>query len=91
MAVYVDNLNPCIPNKNWPYKKSCHLIADDEKELHAFAECIGLKRSWYQKNSTSSHYDLNASKRVQAVKKGARQLSNKQMAKKIRESRNRKG
>jgi len=87
MAVYVDNLVPCTPSKNWQYKKSCHLIADTDKELHAFAECIGLKRSWFQKNSSIDHYDLNASKRIQALRNGARQLNNKHMAKKIREAR----
>jgi hypothetical protein len=87
MAVYIDNLVMAVPNKNWPYKKSCHLIADTEKELHAFAECIGLKRSWFQENSSIDHYDLTASKRVQAVKNGARQLSMKQFVKKMREAR----
>ena len=87
MAVYVDNLIPCIPNKKQPYKKACHLIADTEEELHAFAKSIGLKRSWYQENSSIDRYDLNASKRVQAVRGGARQLSNKQFVEKMREAR----
>ena len=90
MAVYVDNLIPCIPNKNWQYKKSCHLIADTEKELHEFALSIGLKRSWYQGNSSISHYDLTASKRVQAVRGGARQISRTQFVDKMRKARNRK-
>lgn len=91
MAVYVDNLKPCVPNKNWHHNTSCHLIADDEKELHKFAQSIGLKRSWFQTNTTIDHYDLTAGKRVQATNAGARQLSNTQMAKKIREARHRKG
>jgi hypothetical protein len=76
MAVYVDKLTPCIPNKNWRYNQSCHLVADTPDELHLFAKAIGLKRAWAQTGNRVIHYDLNKSKRVKAVKLGAIELNN---------------
>jgi hypothetical protein len=71
MSIYVDSILPCLPNKNWKYKYSCHLIADSIAELHAFAACLGLKRSWYQAFKAIPHYDLTINKRREAVKIGA--------------------
>lgn len=45
MAVYVDDLMACVPNPNWRWNQSCHLIADSLDELHAFAKSIGMKRA----------------------------------------------
>lgn len=65
-------MQPSIPNKNWPYKESCHLTADTEKELYVFAVgVLGLKRSWFQSHPTHPHYDLTRNKRTLAVKNGA--------------------
>lgn len=72
MAVYVDALLPCLPNKNWKYRKSCHLYADTESELHEFAISLGLRRSWFQKFPRRlPHYDLTENKRSQALRRGA--------------------
>lgn len=71
MAVYVDNLRPCIPNERWRWLKSCHLIADTEEELHAFAKKLNLKRAWFQKHRVMPHYDLNYGQRKKAVELGA--------------------
>ena len=51
MPVYVDN------QKN-PYgrMKMCHMLADTLEELHAMADLIGIKRKWFQNESTP-HYD----------------------------------
>lgn len=71
MTVYIDNM---FQDGGW-----CHLVADyDEKsiaagfadweeELHAFADKIGMKRKWYQKN----HYDCIGSKVEAALSNGA--------------------
>lgn len=66
MAVYVD------PVFEWPGKgKWCHMMTDgDLSELHAMADRIGLKRSYFQPKS-SPHYDLRPSKRLLAVQQGA--------------------
>jgi hypothetical protein len=53
-------------------KESCHLMADTEDELHAFAARLGMKRSWAQKPGTwTVHYDLTPPKRAQAIRLGA--------------------
>ena len=71
MSVYVDTLTPCLPNKHWPWRTSCHLYADELIELHEFAERLGLKRAWFQNRRWFPHYDLTGGKRRQAVAAGA--------------------
>ena len=72
--VYVDQL------RDWGWKlrgkstQSCHMAADTLEELHALAERIGLKRSWFQR-VPRPHYDLTPSKHALAVKAGAKELS----------------
>lgn len=74
MSVYVDWL--C--KHGWKMRgrtvESCHLLADTLDELHDFAQKIGLKRSWFQ-NGSAPHYDLTASRRIEAVKAGAIELT----------------
>ena len=69
MAVWVD------PLKDWGWRlgPSCHLLADSEAELHAFAASIGLHRSWFQ-DQRLFHYDLTAARRAAAVRAGALEL-----------------
>lgn len=74
MAVYVDAVRPCIPNKKWRWNKSAHLFADTDGELHAFAKSIGLHRSWFQVSKGRyelRHYDLTEGKHRQAIRQGA--------------------
>ena len=72
MAIYVDWMQPCVPNKNWKYSENCHLMADTEEELHDFAvNVLGLRKGWFQNHVRHPHYDLTRSKRVLAVKNGA--------------------
>ncbi len=53
----------------------CHLYADTEEELHAFAARIGMRRGWAQVSRRGvPHYDLTPSRRSAAVKAGAVQL-----------------
>lgn len=73
--VYVDQLT-VYPNAWGPFLKgSCHLTADSDEELHAFAAKLGLKRSWFQLHRVINHYDLTASKRALAVELGAVEMS----------------
>lgn len=72
--VYVDNINVWSGARPPFHKGSCHLMADDIEELHAFAQSIGLKRRWFQPKS-SPHYDLTPSKREAAILAGARPVS----------------
>ena len=73
MAVYVDQLR----DWGWRLGPSCHLIADSNEELHAFAAKIGMKRAWFQAVSSGPHYDLTASKRQEAVRLGAVELEDR--------------
>lgn len=73
MSVYVDD-GFCGPPGSWgKWTGGGHLQADTENELHAFAQTLGLKRSWFQRGSRSeaAHYDLTASKRAKAIELGA--------------------
>ncbi len=92
MSVYVDIIMPCIPNKNWPYKQACHLLADSVSELHRFAETLGLKKQWLQwKKGSVPHFDLTPSMRKKAVKQGAIEISNSEFVQILREWRRRNG
>ena len=75
MAVYVDEMCPCLPNKNWRYNESCNMYAppdnESDQQLHAIAAKIGLERSWFQKHERLPHYDLTRSKRKLALLAGA--------------------
>lgn len=73
MATYVDKLR----DWGWKLGPSCHLIADTNEELHAFAARLGMKRSWFQPAASGPHYDLVASKRALAVKLGAVELEDR--------------
>lgn len=68
MTVYVDKL----PDAGWGrWNGGAHMMGSDLAELHAMARQIGLKREWFQDDSTFAHYDLTASKRRLAVQAGA--------------------
>ncbi len=75
MAVYVDPLMSTEPSTRWPFTKACHMIADSLDDLHRFAGRLGLRREWFQENSTLPHYDLTANKRKLAVRLGAREIT----------------
>ena len=86
--VYVDMLLPSIPNKHWPYKDSCHLIADTEQELHHFAKRLGLQRAWHQHKPWGiSHYDLTRHYRQKAIKYGAELITRHQFVVRLRKAR----
>lgn len=76
MATFVDMLI----NYGWKLGPSCHLLADTEEELHAMAESIGMKRSWFQDGDSHSmpHYDLVESRRKKAIANGAIEINRKQ-------------
>lgn len=68
MTVYVDNAI-------WPWagRRWCHLLADDEAELHRFAAKLGVHRHSYQgpPKTSAPHYDLTGFERDRAVRMGA--------------------
>lgn len=62
------------------------MIADSIDELIEFAVSIGLRREWYQPNS-SPHFDLTPGARAAAVQSGAIELTNREFVTKLRELR----
>ncbi len=90
MAVYVDRLMPSIPTEKWPFRWSCHLLADTEMELWQFAKKLGLRFSWYQGHGILKHYDLTASKRREASRLGAIAIDRRRVAQMIIQERERR-
>lgn len=85
MAVYVDNVKI-----EWRGYLWCHLVADSESELHAFAKQLGLKQAWYQTDASYPHYDVTVEQRALALELGAIQGTRKQIitcAKKLKHER----
>lgn len=77
MAVYVDPLRehpPLYGERFW-----CHLIADSEEELHAFAQRLGMPRRAYQ----GDHYDLRPEGRAAALAAGAQEMPTREMARRV--------
>lgn len=80
MTVYVDETRDwtrLAKMRGLRHTHWCHMTADTEEELHAFAARLGLKRSWFQKKSERDyrwHYDIVPSKRAQAVRLGAQEI-----------------
>jgi len=83
MTVYVDDLMTCVPTPRWLHRSSCHLMADSEEELSAFADRMGLRREWKQGGSVP-HYDLTPNKRKQAVQQGAVEVDMPMMIERLR-------
>jgi hypothetical protein len=59
--------------------KMSHMIADSEEELHAMADKIGVARKWYQ----GDHYDIALSKRALAVEYGAKEITWRELGKRV--------
>ena len=62
--------------------------ADSEQELHDFAQRIGLRRAWYQRDKTLPHYDLTPGRRMKAVALGAVEVTRDVLVTEIRKRRN---
>jgi hypothetical protein len=84
MSVYVDNMRA-------PYGRMimCHMIADSRAELDAMAVSIGVARRWIQKpGEAEEHYDISLTARAAAVRRGAQEITQRQLAAKIIARRN---
>lgn len=77
MTVYVDDMRA-----QFRRMVMCHMIADDDDELHAMADKIGVQRRWWQSpdKTSGSHYDIALSKRVLAIQHGAVPITMRQCA-----------
>lgn len=76
MTVCVDEM------REYPSGRWCHMLSDQEDltELHEMATRIGLKRGWFQgRDPRHPHYDLRATKRIQAISLGAIEVTDEEM------------
>ncbi|MGE5513016.1 MAG: DUF4031 domain-containing protein [Bacteroidota bacterium] len=73
MTIYVDALR----DNGWVLRgrrvQNCHMYTDGPvDELHAMADRIGMRRSWFQADDARlPHYDLTPSRRAAALLNGA--------------------
>lgn len=85
MTVYVDEIRDwtlLAKARGLRHSHWCHLTADTEEELHAFAKRLGLRRSWYQRKGPNDyrwHYDVTPPKRAHAVRLGAQEIDRPQL------------
>lgn len=75
MAVYIDDFYK-TDGSHFRRMKISHLIADSREELFAITDKLKLKRKYLQKENTShEHFDVCMSKRKEAIKLGAIEVS----------------
>ena len=82
MPIYVDTMF-MLAKVGRLRARWCHLIGDTEEELHAFAQRIGLKRTWFQDRGMS-HYDLTEKRRAMAIEAGAQEINRRELVAKVR-------
>lgn len=87
MTVYVDDMH-MTPMGRYGRMKMCHMVADTTDELLKMADRIGVPRKWLQKAGTvHEHFDIAMSKRAEAVKAGAVELTMSQLGRVTRAKR----
>ena len=80
MAVYLDDCQ-----HKHGRMKMCHMIADTSEELHQMAKQLSLQRAWCQHEGTvKEHYDICQSKKDQAIKLGALEITRRELVQKLR-------
>lgn len=88
MTVYVDDsyIQATVPNGRARHtSRWCHMIADSTDELVKFALSIGLKAEWLQNpGKPTEHFDVTAPKRALAVRKGAVEVTWRELGLMIR-------
>lgn len=90
MSVYVDPLVDYGTQIGRAGPVWCHLVADTDDELHAFAARLGVRRAWFQEDAARpwrNHYDLTASRRAEAVRRGAIEITRHELGQRLRAAR----
>ena len=80
MTVYVDDMEAefFVRGRRMIF---CHMVADTSDELHAMATTIGVAHRWLQYGGTRrEHFDIVKSKRALAVKAGAKEITQRELA-----------
>lgn len=71
MTVFVDNARI-----QYGRLIMCHMVADEERELHDLAEKIGIERRWFHRG----HYNIGVGKRSLALQLGAKECTTREAA-----------
>jgi len=71
MNILIDN-----PRDGWS-----HMVSDNIKDLHIFAERIGIKKCWYnnKRGKNQPHYDVRKTKLQEAINAGAKLVTRKEL------------
>lgn len=72
-----------VDDANWPARgqRFAHLASDHSlAELHAFADRLGLRRTWFQ----GDHYDVPGPIRQRALGLGAEAVSSGELVRRLR-------
>jgi AraC-like DNA-binding protein len=69
LTIYVDQ----YPWSDGKWGDGGHMLGTDLDELHAFAQQLGLRRSYFQRKRLA-HYDLTRSKRAMALELDATEI-----------------
>jgi hypothetical protein len=83
MTVYVDTMKA-----KYRGMIMCHMVADTIEELHNMAMVLGL-RKYFQSQAKYPHYDISFTKKAEAMKLGAIEVTQKELllkAKKLKSS-----
>ncbi len=62
-----------------------HMIADSLDELHEMADQLGINRKHFQDKPKRPHYDVCKSNKKKAIKLGAKEVSDKEIVKILKE------
>jgi Protein of unknown function (DUF4031) len=79
-VVYADKLRTPFRGFLMP-----HMMADTEAELDAMAKSLGLDPTWKQPGNCMfpPHFDLAESKRKEAIRQGAKEVTTQELVKKM--------
>ena len=81
MTVYVDDMYRS-PMGQYGRMKMSHMAATTTQELLEMADNIGLEHHWIQdKGKWNEHFDVSMSKRKQAIRHGAVEVTQRELAK----------
>jgi hypothetical protein len=74
VTVYVDDMFKA-PMGQFGRMKMSRMMADNDDELHAMADLIGVDRQHFQHTPSGDHYDISKGKRARAIEAGAIEIT----------------
>jgi len=74
VTVYIDDMFKA-PLGQVGRMKMSRMMADNDDELHAMADLIGVDRQHFQRTTSGDHYDISKGKRALAIEAGAIEIT----------------